>query len=87
MSAKRTAGGSLYWRVSKWRFLLQLPKVFKGTHTQHAAVGTATAVEVRIAADRPFSIYADGEQLTDLPATVRVLPGALKLIAPSQNAR
>jgi YegS/Rv2252/BmrU family lipid kinase len=69
-------------RVGKLRFLSQLPKVFKGTHTENPEVGVARAAEVRIEADRPFAVYADGDHLTDLPATVRVLPGALELIAP-----
>ena len=33
--------------------------------------------EVRIEADRPFTVYADGDPIADLPATVRVLPRAL----------
>ena len=70
-------------RVGKLRFLSQLPKVFKGTHTQNPEVGVARAAEVRIEADRDFAVYADGDHLTDLPATVRALPGALRLIAPS----
>jgi diacylglycerol kinase family enzyme len=37
---------------------------------------------VRVEADRPFAVYADGDHLTDLPATVRVLPGALQVIGP-----
>jgi diacylglycerol kinase family enzyme len=37
---------------------------------------------VTVSADRDFAVYADGEHLTDLPATVRVLPQALSVIAP-----
>ena len=29
-----------------------------------------------------FAVYADGEHISDLPATVRVLPRALRLIVP-----
>lgn len=69
-------------QVGKLRFLAQLPKVFKGTHVHNAEVGSERAAEVRVSADRPFALYADGDHITDLPATVRVLPGALELIAP-----
>ena len=38
---------------------------------------------MRIEADRPFSVYADGDPITELPATIRVLPRALTVIAPA----
>ena len=69
-------------QVAKLRFLAQLPKVFKGTHVENPEVGTERAAVVTVAADRPFAVYADGDHITDLPATIRVLPGALELIAP-----
>ena len=33
-------------------------------------------------ADRPFTAYADGDPIAELPVTVRVLPGALRVVAP-----
>ena len=33
-------------------------------------------------ADRPFTAYADGDPIAELPATVRALPGALRVVAP-----
>ncbi len=69
-------------RVSKLRCLANLPKVFKGTHVEEPEVTVRRASEVRIDADRPFAVYADGDHLADLPATVRVLPRALRVIAP-----
>jgi diacylglycerol kinase family enzyme len=41
---------------------------------------------VEIKADRPFAIYGDGDHIADLPATVRVLPRALDVIAPPDRA-
>jgi YegS/Rv2252/BmrU family lipid kinase len=63
--------------------LINLPTVFKGTHVENEEVRVMRAVEVSIRADRPFAVYADGEHLTDLPARLRVLSGALRVIAPS----
>ena len=40
------------------------------------------AREVEIAADRPFDVYADGDPLTTLPATVRLVRGGLSVIVP-----
>jgi len=70
-------------QVGKLRFLANLPKVFKGTHVENDEVTMLRAREVRVEADRPFAIYADGDQLADLPATVRVLPKALRIVAPA----
>jgi YegS/Rv2252/BmrU family lipid kinase len=66
----------------KLHFLTNLPKVFKGTHVKNEEVRVLRAREVSISADRPFAVYADGEHLTDLPATLRTLSGALRVIAP-----
>jgi YegS/Rv2252/BmrU family lipid kinase len=68
--------------VPKRRFLSQLPKVFKGTHVANPEVRVRHAAEVTISADRPFALYADGDPIADLPATVRVLPAAIRVLAP-----
>jgi YegS/Rv2252/BmrU family lipid kinase len=68
--------------VSKLRCLVNLPKVFSGSHVENEEVTIARASEVEITADRPFAVYADGDHLADLPARVRVLPRALDVIAP-----
>jgi lipid kinase, YegS/Rv2252/BmrU family len=73
-------------RTSKLRFLSSLPKVFKGTHVEDDEVRVLRAAEVQVSADRDFAVYADGEHLTDLPATLRVLSGALRVIAPAEPA-
>lgn len=66
--------------VSKLRFLRLLPTVFKGEHVREPAVTVARASKVRITADRPFTMYADGDPIAELPATVSILPAALKVI-------
>ena len=71
-------------RMSKLRFLTKvLPRLFNGTYVELPEVGMERAASVRIEADRPFAVYADGDHLADLPATVRILPQALDMIAPS----
>jgi YegS/Rv2252/BmrU family lipid kinase len=70
----------------KVHFLTNLPKVFKGTHVENEEVRVLRATEVNIDATRPFAVYADGEHLADLPARLRTLPGALRVIAPPEQA-
>ncbi|MDQ6915230.1 MAG: diacylglycerol kinase family lipid kinase [Actinomycetota bacterium] len=70
-------------RGSKRRFLYNLPKVFEGTHVQSPSVRIVRAAEVRVAADRPFTMYADGDPIAELPATVRVHARALRVLVPA----
>jgi len=68
--------------VSKLRFLVNLPKVFKGTHVEEDEVRVFRAPRLELDASRPFPVYADGEHLTDLPVSLRLLPRALSVIVP-----
>lgn len=68
--------------VSKARFLRLLPTVFKGEHVRQPAVHVQRARVVSIAADRPFTMYADGDPIAELPVTVRVLPSAVRVMVP-----
>jgi YegS/Rv2252/BmrU family lipid kinase len=68
--------------VSKAQVLRLLPGVFKGKHVHHPAVKVVRAQQVEIDADRPFALYADGDPIAELPATVRVLPAAGRVLVP-----
>jgi YegS/Rv2252/BmrU family lipid kinase len=69
--------------VGKLRFVANLRKVFNGTHIDDEQVRMFRASRVEITASRPFPVYADGEHLTELPVSVRVLPRALSVLAPA----
>jgi YegS/Rv2252/BmrU family lipid kinase len=68
--------------VGKLRFVGNLPKVFKGTHVKEDEVRVFRASHLELTASRPFPVYADGEHLTNLPASLRVLPRALSVLVP-----
>ena len=68
--------------VGKLRFVGNLPKVFKGTHVDEDEVRVFRASQLELTASRPFPVYADGEHLTELPASLRILPRALSVLAP-----
>jgi YegS/Rv2252/BmrU family lipid kinase len=68
--------------MPKRRYLAALPKVFTGDHVREPGVELLQAREVGFHADRPFNVQADGDPIADLPATVRVQPGALRVMAP-----
>ena len=70
-------------RVSKLAFLTRiLPRVFKGTHVHEPAVSVLRAREIELSADRPFTMYADGDPIGELPLRVRALQGAVTMLVP-----
>jgi YegS/Rv2252/BmrU family lipid kinase len=70
-------------QLSKRRFLRVLPKVFKGTHVSEPAYRMVRARELRVDASRPFVLYADGEPIGETPVTIRIVPDALRVLAPA----
>jgi YegS/Rv2252/BmrU family lipid kinase len=70
--------------VSKREFLTKLlPRVFKGTHVELPSVHVFRATAVEISADRPFTMYADGDPIGELPVRVRALGGAVSVLLPA----
>jgi YegS/Rv2252/BmrU family lipid kinase len=70
--------------MPKLRFLTRvLPRVFKGTHVELPEVHVIRTRKVRVDADRPFVVYADGDPIATTPATLEVLPAALSVLCPS----
>jgi YegS/Rv2252/BmrU family lipid kinase len=68
--------------AGKLRFVGNLPKVFKGTHVEEDEVQVFRAPRLELSASRPFPVYADGEHITELPASLRILPRALGVLVP-----
>jgi YegS/Rv2252/BmrU family lipid kinase len=73
-------------RVSRLRFLSNLPKVFTGTHVHMQNVHVFRAAEVAISADRPFVLYADGDPIGELPLRLRAQRSAVQMIVPADHA-
>jgi YegS/Rv2252/BmrU family lipid kinase len=67
----------------KLRFLLGLKDVLKGTHLSKDEVSVFRAPRLDLDASRPFPVYADGDHLTDLPVSLRVLPRCLSILVPA----
>jgi YegS/Rv2252/BmrU family lipid kinase len=68
--------------ASKLRFLRLLPTVFSGAHVRQPNVEVIRSSTVRIGASRPFTMYADGDPIAELPVTVRTLAAAIRVIVP-----
>ena len=68
--------------VPKRRFLRLLPTVFKGEHVKQPSVHVERAAEIEVSADRPFTMYADGDPIGELPITLRSLKAAVRVLVP-----
>ncbi|MCH9648275.1 MAG: diacylglycerol kinase family lipid kinase [Deltaproteobacteria bacterium] len=67
--------------MPRWRLLLQLPRVYLGTHLSSPFVAWARGREVRIEPLEPLPLFdLDGEAMASGPAQVRVLPDALHFL-------
>ena len=71
--------------ISVPQFLRVFPKVYSGAHVSHEKVEIHRAAHVRLAAVGIRS-QADGEPFTDLPLDIQVVPRALTVLVPGEDA-
>jgi len=67
--------------LSRSAFLRIFPRVYKGEHLSDPRVKVYRAARVRLDADNVVA-YGDGERLGPLPIDIRMVPGALHMLAP-----
>ncbi len=70
-------------KMARLTLLRRLPTVFRGKHLKYKAVEVLRCRTVEIAASRPFTLYADGDPVAELPVTVTILPGAVRVLVPA----
>ncbi|WP_164860544.1 diacylglycerol kinase family protein [Rhodococcus sp. X156] len=66
--------------AGRWHFVSNLPKLFSGTHVDGDVVQVQLGRQVHLTAVTPIELYADGEPAGWVPCTVRVAPGALRVL-------
>jgi len=69
--------------VTKLDFVTTAPKLYKGTHLEHPKVELLRSTFVDVEAPVPLPIETDGEVAGTTPAHFEVVPGALKVRAPT----
>lgn len=68
--------------LSRGEAIRWIPRLYRGTHLANPKVELLRARSVRIEADEPTSVHLDGEPFGELPVTVTIAPGALRVAGP-----
>jgi YegS/Rv2252/BmrU family lipid kinase len=69
---------------SKLKWLSEVPKVFKGTHVDNPHGRFDKGEVIEVVADRPFTVYADGDPIAELPLRVTIEKASLRVIVPTE---
>ena len=69
--------------MPKLRFLRLLPTVFSGAHVRQPTVEIVRGRRLRVSADRPFLLYADGDPIAPLPVDIEAVPAAVRVLVPA----
>jgi diacylglycerol kinase (ATP) len=72
--------------VPRRTFLRMVPKTFNGKHVNHPAVSMELTRSLEIESREPLWLWADGEQITQTPATIEVVPHAISVLVPRDQA-
>jgi YegS/Rv2252/BmrU family lipid kinase len=68
--------------ITKRDFVLNVGKIYRGTHLSHPKIELLKSATVSVAAEVPVPLELDGEQPGTTPARFEVLPRALRLRVP-----
>jgi diacylglycerol kinase family enzyme len=75
----------LFERGAAFQMIRYLCNVAMGTHEQLPDVQSLTAKRIRIDAERPVPLQADGDPVGYTPVEILLLPGALEVFAPRSS--
>ena len=66
--------------LNKLEVVVNLPRIYKGTHLTHPKVSHFSAKEIHVEAKERMFLQAEGELIGEAPATFRVIPRALRVL-------
>ena len=66
--------------LNKLEVVVNLPRIYKGTHLTHPKVSHFAAKEVHVEARERMFLQAEGELIGEAPATFRIIPRALRVL-------
>jgi len=66
--------------LGRLRLLWTFPRLFTGTHIEHALASRAATERIELDLDRPVSVIVDGEVMRLKCRSIEVLPSALEVV-------
>jgi diacylglycerol kinase (ATP) len=73
-------------RLNRWQALRSFPRLYRGTHLEIRGVEYFAAREMELSAAPESKIQVDGDVCGKTPVRFRILPGRLRIRAPSAEA-
>ena len=70
--------------MSKWMALRLFAKAFSGRHVRSPLVRVEATQRLSIVSTEPLWVFADGEPVCQTPATIEVVPKALRVMVPTK---
>lgn len=68
--------------MGRLEFLRWIPRAYRGEHLCHPRIKYFQARKIALRSTSRMELFGDGEFLQELPATIEVVPGALRVIVP-----
>ncbi len=68
--------------MAKLELLRWLPSVYRGAHLAHPRIVYFKARRVALSSPSRLELFGDGEFIQELPASIEVLPRALRIVVP-----
>ena len=66
--------------LNKLEVVVNIPKIYKGTHLTVPKVSLCHAKEIHVEAQERMFLQADGELVGEAPATFQIVPQALRVL-------
>ena len=70
--------------MSRVELLKWVPRAYRGEHLEHPRIKYLQARKIGLRTASRMELFGDGEFLQDLPATIEVVPHALRVISPAK---
>jgi diacylglycerol kinase (ATP) len=68
--------------MGRLEFLRWIPRAYRGEHLRHPRIKYFQARKITLRSTTRMELFGDGEFLQELPATIEVMPRALRVIVP-----
>jgi diacylglycerol kinase (ATP) len=73
--------------MSKLALLRWVPAAYRGKHLAHPAMGYFQTPRVTLNSPSRLELFADGEFIQELPATIEAVPSAVRVMVPADASR